>query len=197
MCEFKLELRSGNSWTWFWPLWPWIFTSDLDFCMGTTSVIDNNSWKFHDDTKWRTDERTGRMTDWTIAWSQLKRERHVVNANLKWDLLPAGLCCMDVWYGRTYSYSSLWMSILRLRRTSWNSKLSWSKFRDWDDSNMSYNTCTLCTYSPKLIETIESWRRSYRQDVQNSRHEFGTYLTQLHEIVKSSRHAELYTHLHR
>ena len=34
--------------SWGWPLWPWPLT--LTFCMDVTSVIGNNSWKFHDDT---------------------------------------------------------------------------------------------------------------------------------------------------
>ena len=29
ICELKLELRSGTDSNWFWPLWPWSFTSDL------------------------------------------------------------------------------------------------------------------------------------------------------------------------
>ena len=61
-------------------LWPLTLT----FCMDVTSVIGNNSWKFHDDTMmgtWskrcdkQTDGQTDRQTDWTIhraAWSQLK-----------------------------------------------------------------------------------------------------------------------------
>ena len=34
MCEFKLELRSGNCWIGFWPLWSWPVTSDLDLLHG-------------------------------------------------------------------------------------------------------------------------------------------------------------------
>ena len=41
------------------------------------------------------------------------------------------------------------MSISRLRTTTWNSKLSWPKSRDWGDPKMSYNTCALCVYSFK------------------------------------------------
>ena len=65
-------------------LWPLTWT----FCMDVTSVIGNNSWKFHDDTMMgtyskrcdgqtdrQTDGQTDRQMDWTIhrtAWSQLK-----------------------------------------------------------------------------------------------------------------------------
>ena len=57
--------------------------------MDISSVHDNNSWKFHDDTmmgSWwkrcdgRTDGRTDRRTDWTshiAAWSQLKTIGHL------------------------------------------------------------------------------------------------------------------------
>ena len=62
---------------------PWPLT--LTFCMDVTSVIGNNSWKFHDDSMKRawskmcnrqTGRRTDRQMDWTsqrAAWSQLKR----------------------------------------------------------------------------------------------------------------------------
>ena len=50
ICEFKLELQSGNIKLGFglcdidlWPL-------NLHFCMDLTLVIGNNSWKRHDDT---------------------------------------------------------------------------------------------------------------------------------------------------
>ena len=65
-------------------LWPLTLT----FCMDITSLIGNNSWKFHDDTMMgtqlkrcdrqterQTDGRTDRGMDWTIhraAWSQPK-----------------------------------------------------------------------------------------------------------------------------
>ena len=47
ICEFKLELQSGNGWIRVWPLWPWHLT--LTFVMDITLVHGNNSWKFHDD----------------------------------------------------------------------------------------------------------------------------------------------------
>ena len=34
ICEFKMELQSGNGWVRVWPLWPWPFTSDLDLLYG-------------------------------------------------------------------------------------------------------------------------------------------------------------------
>ena len=34
MCEFKLELRSGNGWVGVWPLWHWQLTTDLDLLHG-------------------------------------------------------------------------------------------------------------------------------------------------------------------
>ena len=40
ICEFKLELRSRNGEVVFWPLWPWLLTSDLNLLHG------NHSWKF-------------------------------------------------------------------------------------------------------------------------------------------------------
>ena len=61
-------------------LWPLTLT----FCMGITSVIGNNSWKFRDDAMmgtWskrcdrRTDRQSDRQTENTVhraAWSQLK-----------------------------------------------------------------------------------------------------------------------------
>ena len=49
ICEFKLELQSGNGKLGFdlcdLDLWPLTLT----FCMDLTLVIGNNSWKFHDD----------------------------------------------------------------------------------------------------------------------------------------------------
>ena len=36
--------------SWVWPLWPWPLTSELYLLQDITSVIGNNSWKFHDDT---------------------------------------------------------------------------------------------------------------------------------------------------
>ena len=49
ICEFKLELQSGNGQVGLWPLWPWPLTSDLDFCMYLTLVRGDNFWIFHDD----------------------------------------------------------------------------------------------------------------------------------------------------
>ena len=50
ICEFKLELQSGNEKLGrdlcdldLWPL-------TLNFCMDLTLVLGDNSWKFHDDT---------------------------------------------------------------------------------------------------------------------------------------------------
>ena len=50
ICEFKLELQSGNENLGrdlcdldLWPL-------TLNFCMDLTLVLGDNSWKFHDDT---------------------------------------------------------------------------------------------------------------------------------------------------
>ena len=34
ICEFKPELQSENSQVWFWPLWPWPLTSDLELWHG-------------------------------------------------------------------------------------------------------------------------------------------------------------------
>ena len=34
ICEFKLELQSGNGLVGLWPLWPWPLTSDLDLLHG-------------------------------------------------------------------------------------------------------------------------------------------------------------------
>ena len=62
-------------------------TLTLTFCLDLTSVIGNNSWKFHDD-NWYDDgdivkkcgRRMDRWTDWTIhraAWSQLKMVQKV------------------------------------------------------------------------------------------------------------------------
>ena len=34
ICEFKLELQSENGYIGFWPVWPWLFTSDLDLLHG-------------------------------------------------------------------------------------------------------------------------------------------------------------------
>ena len=34
ICEFQLELQSGNGSIGFWPLWPWPLTSDLDLLHG-------------------------------------------------------------------------------------------------------------------------------------------------------------------
>ena len=48
ICEFKLELWSGNGQMGFWPQCPWPLT--LTFCTDITFVIGNNSEKFHDDT---------------------------------------------------------------------------------------------------------------------------------------------------
>ena len=87
ICEFKLELQSGNENLGrdlcdldLWPL-------TLTFCMDLTLVQCDNSWKFHDDTMmgtWskrcdrrtdgQTDGQTDRRTENTIhraAWSQL------------------------------------------------------------------------------------------------------------------------------
>ena len=52
ICEFKLELQSGNGWIGVWPLWPWHLT--LTFVMDITLVHGNNSWKFHNDMMTRT-----------------------------------------------------------------------------------------------------------------------------------------------
>ena len=60
----------------FWPL-------TLTFCLDITSVINNDSWKFHDDTMMlkRCDRQTDRRAENTIhlaAWSQLKKiHRHI------------------------------------------------------------------------------------------------------------------------
>ena len=71
ICEFKLELQSGKDLVGFWPLWPWPVT--LTFCVDTTLVNGNNSWKFSDDTmtgtlqkRWnrRTDRRTSVLHIW-------------------------------------------------------------------------------------------------------------------------------------
>ena len=45
ICEFKLELWSGNAQIGT----KFALTSDLTFCMDITSVSGNNSWKFYDD----------------------------------------------------------------------------------------------------------------------------------------------------
>ena len=80
ICEFKLELQSGNGYVGFWPLWPLTLT----FSMDLTFVIGDNSRKFHDDTmmgtQWkRCDRRADGQIDGqtenticTVAWSQLK-----------------------------------------------------------------------------------------------------------------------------
>ena len=34
ICEFKLELQSGNGWVGLWPLWPWPLTYDFDLLHG-------------------------------------------------------------------------------------------------------------------------------------------------------------------
>ena len=34
ICEFKLELQSGNGYVRFWPLWPWPLTSDHNLLHG-------------------------------------------------------------------------------------------------------------------------------------------------------------------
>ena len=75
-CEFKPELQSGKL-----PYWDKIYVDlcDLDlwpltstFCMHTTFVNGNYSWKFNDDTKEGTllkcvpDERTDGRTDRTL-----------------------------------------------------------------------------------------------------------------------------------
>ena len=84
ICEFQLELRSGNGSIGSWPLWPWPLT--LTFCMDITSVNGNNAWKFQNDTMTstlskrcdgRTDRRTDGQTEWIYSvlravWSQLK-----------------------------------------------------------------------------------------------------------------------------
>ena len=93
ICEFKLELQSGNENLGrdlcdldLWPL-------TLTFCMDLTLVQCDNSWKFHDDTMmgtWskrcdrrtdgQTDGQTDRRTENTIhraAWSQLKTIGHL------------------------------------------------------------------------------------------------------------------------
>ena len=96
ICEFKLELQSGNENLGrdlcdldLWPL-------TLTFCMDLTLVQCDNSWKFHDDTMmgtWskrcdrrtdgQTDRQTDRRTENTIhraAWSQLKTIGHLFYA---------------------------------------------------------------------------------------------------------------------
>ena len=55
ICEINLELQSGDGQVGFWPL-------TLAFCIDTTFMKGNNSWKFHDDT----------MTVLRAAWLQLK-----------------------------------------------------------------------------------------------------------------------------
>ena len=83
ICEFKLELQSGNGYVGSWPLWPWPLTSDLDLLHGP---YPGPRWQFlkiswwYDGGNivkkvWQTDRQTDRRTENTIhwaAWSQLK-----------------------------------------------------------------------------------------------------------------------------
>ena len=124
ICEFKLELQSGNGQVGSWPLWPWHLTSDLDLLHGRYPgpwwYLLKISWWYDDGNivkkVWRTDRRRDRQTENTIhraAWSQLK----TANATRKSRKTYLGItmrslgfqnfqqCCFrlpDWWYNSTH-----------------------------------------------------------------------------------------------
>ena len=81
ICEFKLELQSGNGSVGLWPLWPWPLTSDLDLLHGPYPgpcwYLLKMSWWYDDGNivknVWQTDRRTENSIH-RAAWSQLKTD---------------------------------------------------------------------------------------------------------------------------
>ena len=82
ICEFKLELQSGNGQIVFWPLWPWPLTSDLPWTSLLSITPENFMmiwWQEYSEkgvTDWRMDGQTDGLTERGVlraAWSQLKR----------------------------------------------------------------------------------------------------------------------------
>ena len=105
ICEFKLELWSGNCYIGFWPLWPWPFAQTLFL----SSVITPENfmmiqWWEHCQ-KDVTDGQTDRQTDWNIhrvAWSQLQTCKGHSSDVKTWESYI--VLCQEVGHGQHMSY---------------------------------------------------------------------------------------------
>ena len=75
-----------------------------------------------------------------IMCHQIRFEGSELSWQLSWDRAPV----FSEWPS---GGDTSRMSISRLRTTTWNSKLSWPKSRDWGDPKMSYNTGSLGSHT--------------------------------------------------
>ena len=149
-------------------VWQWLCTW-VAVVFIKLSVLSNNSWRtrphFIEGELLQTD-RTGTAT--AIFFPTIKfpiTQFHIILYICKY---PCVIMCHQIRFeGSELSWQLSWdrapvfsewpsggdtsrMSISRLRTTTWNSKLSWPKSRDWGDPKMSYNRWPGC----KPIEHI-------------------------------------------